>query len=641
MLGGRLTNLLSLLSQEEYQTAEVLAAKMQYSTKTVRRLIKELDEVLCNHGAQIISVYGQGFRLEVRDFHEFQHLFRNHSEFIPNCSQDRVNYLLNCFLTQQGYIKVEELCEKLFVSRKTLGIDLKKVEQILSESNLLLERKPYYGMKISGDEFDIRLCMARYNEQNNNAILPSDNKNEKKTNLILECVLGCLEDDNYRISDIALQNLVFHIDIAMQRIESNKYIPVESVNFIEWKEKVEYKIAKKITECIKQYFTIEFPDSEITYIAIHLAGKKSRGNDRTSADNLLISSDINELAKQMIEEIHGVFQIDLTDDLELIMSLSQHLIALEVRLRYGMKLQNPLLKEIRERYSLAYTMAIQACSVLESKYRRHVDSDEIAYIALALELSLERQRKSRKKKKILLVCSTGVGIAKLLEYKMREMFYDSIEEIITCDERSVGRQNFEEIDYIFSTIPIHAAVPVPICEVKAFLDENDARAMRRMLDSEEEQDIMSYYPKELFFHGKNLENKKEVIEYMCKQIATHRNLPNGFKEAVMRREELAQTCMGNFVAMPHPNRVMTEETFVSVCILDKPIKWDEQHQVQAVFLVSVSKKKKKKIQKFYSITAKLMLSQEDISELIRSGSYETLEKLMNKIEKQMGGLLNG
>lgn len=53
MLGERLTNLLSLLAQDEFKSLEELASKMNLSSKTLRKLLKELDEKLRSNGAQI------------------------------------------------------------------------------------------------------------------------------------------------------------------------------------------------------------------------------------------------------------------------------------------------------------------------------------------------------------------------------------------------------------------------------------------------------------------------------------------------------------------------------------------------------------------------------------------------------------
>lgn len=40
-----------------------------------------------------------------------------------------------------------------------------------------------------------------------------------------------------------------------------------------------------------------------------------------------------------------------------------------------------------------------------------------------------------------------------------------------------------------------------------------------MLVSGENADIMSYYPKELFFAGIAFETKEEVLRYLCEEIA--------------------------------------------------------------------------------------------------------------------------
>lgn len=65
---------------------------------------------------------------------------------------------------------------------------------------------------------------------------------------------------------------------------------------------------------------------------------------------------------------------------------------LVVRIRHDMKLTNPLLKDIRERYSLAYSMATTACVILNHKYHKIVKEDEIGYIALLFALALERKK---------------------------------------------------------------------------------------------------------------------------------------------------------------------------------------------------------------------------------------------------------
>jgi len=634
MLGERLTNLLSLLSQDEYQTADQLAGKMGVSSKTLRQFIYQLDEILLENGAHILTKWGQGYQLQVENFDRFQALFVQTEDNSLTSSQVRISYLLDYFLNHKDYIKADEMCDMLYVCKKTLAADLKKMEQMLKEYDLTLERKPYHGMRVTGNEFQIRLCLAKCRD---NSSMTQELLNQEEQRRIYECLVRCMEHRNYRISDIAFQSLIIHIHVAIKRIQSGQYIPLMEDDYQKWTEREEYGLAKTCAKQLEQLFEISFPKEEITYIAIHLAGK-GHGNDfSTNTGNLIISSEVHEIVNEMLEEIYQVFRIDLRDDLELVMALGQHLIPLDVRLRFGMKLNNPLLGEIKERYSLAYVMAVQACAVLGRHYKKLIDLNEIAYIALALALTMERQRTHIKKKTILLVCASGAGTAKLLAYKMQDTFHDCIKDIIMCDERNVEKQDFSRIDYIFTTVPIRTKVPVPICEVKFFMSISDIKEMRRILILGEKKDITANYPKDLFFTGISLDTKEEVIRYLCDRIAEKRKLPDGFFQAIMKREQLALTYMGNMAAMPHPCQVMTEDTFVTVGILDRPIEWNENQLVQVVLLVSVSKKKKKKIQDFYMVLARLILGKEYMEELIRKKDHETLCLLIEQVTEQLEG----
>ena len=638
MLGERQINLLGLLSQDSFQTAEQLAAKMKLSTKTIRTLIKELDQILSENGAHIRMKRGEGYLLEVEDFERFQGMFAGKGGELPNTSQERVSYLLEYFLNHSDYVKTEELCDVLYVCKKTLASDIKKVRQILKEYELTLEQKPYYGMRVKGDELHIRLCLAKCQERKNAAgklAELSDREENGELKKVSDCVLAGLDAVEYHISDIALQNLIVHIYVAIKRIQSGQYIPWTGEEYRSWVGEREHQLARRCADRLEESFSVKFPEEEILYMAIHLAGKESRTSGEKSEENVIISNEFHEIVLEMLTEIYEVFQIDLREDLELVMALGQHLGPLSVRMRFGMKLQNPLLSEIKERFSLAYAMAIQGCAVLERHFQWKLPPSEIAYIALVLALALERQRTSREKKTVLLVCASGAGTAKLLAFRLQDMFHDCVGEVLTCDERSALKQDFSRIDYIFTTVPILETVPVPICEVNFTMRGEDITAVRKLLSSVEYRKVLEYYPRELFFTGAAFDTKEEALAYICAEIEKRRPLPKGFLQAVLRREKLAQTFMGTGAAMPHPCKVMTEDTFVAVCILDRPILWNEGQLVSVVFLVSISKRTDKQIQDFYQVTARLLLNAEYIKELAEKKTYETLETLIIRLSKEM------
>lgn len=632
MLGERLTNLLSLLAQDEYKTADALAVQMNLSSKTLRNLIGELNTVLEKNGARIVSRRGMGYVLEITDLDVFQTLFIRYGENqnIPTDSAGRVQFIVEQFLKNNDFIKIEDICDTVFVSRKTLAADIKKAEEFFEEFHLHIERKPHYGMRLVGEEFQFRQCITRYTQMKHEKILGYEKTIDQDEHQIAALVLEAIENEEYHISDVGFNSLILHITVAIHRVKAGQYVSVPDEEYICYIDESDYRLAEKCMEHIESCLNIQFPEEEVRYLAIHFAGKES-------GQNLVINSDIQSAVKEMLQEIYEVFQYDIREDLELIMALGRHLVPLLIRMKYGMRLTNPLLDEVKKRYSFAYTMAVQACAVLERRFHSILDANEVSYIALALALSMERKSRQIEKKKVLFVCTSGAGTAALMAYRMRESFRDYIGEIITCNQRSIGKQDFSQIDYVFTTVPLRERIPVPICEIKGLLEFSDFAGIKRFLDNDQEKIILEYYPENLFFTDVPGKTKEEVLDEIIRRISLVRKLPDGFKKAVLKREQLARTCMGNQAAMPHPCKVMTEETFVSVSILGEAVQWDESQTVQAVFLVSVSKKKKKKIQNFYMVTSKLLLDTESIKILVKEKDYKTLARLLLMAEAERNG----
>lgn len=626
MLGERLTTLLSLISQDEYKTVDEFAQKMSLSTKTVRGLLQELNEQLQTHGAEVLHERGKGYRLKVQDLDKFQTIFLKADSNIPQDSRGRVRFLIEYFLKDDCYTKVETLCEKLYVSRKTLTSDLRQPEDFFNRFQLTLERKPHYGMRLVGDEFHKRQCLSEYLQERNPGMEHTALEENAQEYELAQMLVELLEQENYHITDVGLNSLVVHVAVAIQRIQSGQYIQMTEEENQTWSAGESYELAQKCAKCITELAGVPYPEQEVRYLAIHLASKQT-------SQNFVIDSDVQDAVTEMLEEIYQIFQMDFRDDLELILSLSTHLVPLIIRIKYGMRLKNPLLKEIRQRYSLAYTIAVQASAVLERRYRCILDSNEVAYLALTIQLSLERKRSHIEKKNVLLVCASGAGTARLMAYKMQKQFGDRIDQIAICDQRSIGRQDFSKIDYVFTMVPIQEPVPVPICEVKQLLDEKRSGAIKGFL-REEAHDILQYYPQPLFFPELEAQTKEEALQKLVFQVEKLHPLPTGFYEAVCKREKMAHTCMGNRVAMPHPCQVLTEDTFVSVAVLKAPIQWDEQHEVQAIFLVSVSRQKNKKLQDFYATTARLLLDEQRIGQLIQKRSYQTLAECLEAVDNE-------
>lgn len=636
-MDNRIKKLTELISSKKYKTADELAKELKVSNKTARTAIKNLNDLLRKSGAEIVSKSGYGYILKINDKEKFSKLdLSNKRNVLPETSEERIQYIIEYLINIKEYVKVEDLSRMLFTSSKTLAGDLKEAEKILNGYNINLERKPYYGIRLKGEEFNLRLCIADYIEKKSREKEKVKLIDENEMKKIATVIMDTLKKEEFNISDVAFQNLIIHIQIALKRIEENCYVPVEEEKLKEYISEKEFRIAEKCTHNLEKIFKIKFPESEIGYVAIHLAGKKLFKGNMIENENFIIDQEISNIVNEMLKKIYDAFKFDFSRDLELRVALAQHLMPLRIRVKFDMKMKNPMLDKIKERFSLAYTMAKYASTTFYEYYNKNLSEDEIGYIALNLALALERQRKDINKKTVLLVCSSGKGSAELLAYTYKEAFGEYIEELITCSVYDLENIDFKNIDFILTTVPINIKVPIPIQEVEYFLEENNIRNIRKIFNTGENENILRYYDKNLFLSNINAGTKEEVLEYMVRHIKKHRKIPKNFLESVKRREKLGITEFGNRIAMPHPDRTLTDETFVCVGILEKPIIWDKK-EVQVIFLVSVSKNKDKKLKYFYKVTAKFLLDKKSIEKLVKKRKFEDLVSMLENIEEKMEG----
>ncbi|MBE5984974.1 MAG: PRD domain-containing protein [Paenibacillaceae bacterium] len=352
-------------------------------------------------------------------------------------------------------------------------------------------------------------------------------------------------------------------------------------------------------------------------------------------ENVIITQEISDLVTAMLERVYDLFKFDFRSDLELRMILSQHLVPLSVRIRFDMDMKNPMLRDVKEKFCLSYTMACNAVTVLNEHFKVSLSEDEVAYFAFAFALALERRKTEIKKKNIILVCSSGRGSAQLLQYKYKNSFKDYIDEIIACDVGSLYKMDFSRYDYIFTTVPITVSVPLPILEVEYFLGDEDIVNVKKVLCGQKTSSVLNYYERDLFLTHLKFKTKTEVLRFMCQFVIEKKKLPQEFYESVLQRERMAKTAFGNQVAMPHAYKAMSSETFVCVGILDEPVEWGDQ-KIRAIFLVCIADKDhtSAELQHFYQLTASFLLSQKQIQELVKKQDYDAFIKAVIQMEEE-------
>lgn len=642
----KLAKLIEIVHAEGEISPAELAERLDVSVRTVRSYVSRINEMLASASAadatspagRIEMRSSSVYRLEAADYDCLFALMEDttpdvaHGAVIPATEEQRVTYLLSDLLYRTGWITIDELAQILFVSRATVTDDLREVERRLTRFDLSVERRPRYGIRVVGQELKRRLCLAAVSAGGSIAATESLLVSHEALDAIDACVTEATKRKGFQINALARQNLLVHIAVAVSRIRERCYVPMEDEQLSRIVATREFSVARDVAGLVASRFDISLPDEEVAYIAIHLAGRQRLYFSLDAPENdLVISDEVWGVVSRMTERVWDAFRFDFRDDLELRMNLAQHVTPLSVRMRFNMRMDNPLLSDIKRRYPLAWTMAVEASAVLISTYDASLSDEEIGYIALSFALALERLKGGPARKNVLIVCASGAGSARLLENRYRREFGAYLDRIETCDVGGIDDVDFTHIDYVFTTVPLNRALPVPVREVGFFMNEGEIHRVREVLEVRSNaQGFESYYDESLFFSHFEATDKNEALDRLCALVAERRSVPANFAELVWEREGAAPTAFGNNVSMPHPVTPCTQDTFVAVALLDEPVLWAPDVTVRAIFLVSVSTSTEKNLQDFYDRTARLLTSEEDVKMLISRQDFTTLLELLNR-----------
>ncbi len=614
-----------ILKDGKYHTSLELADILNISDRTCRKYIKILSEILIKKNVEIESKPRFGYLLKDNNISENE-LFHNEVKKIPNSANDRLIYLINKLISEDRYIKLFDVSEEIYTSSKTLSQDLKKVSELLENYNLFLERKPYYGIRLQGNEIDIRNFHIDVLEKRLNE---NDIEDDVKLKIveIAENISINFRGKNIKISDISLQNLAISFYVTLNRIDKNYLIE----DIIENEDEL-FKVKKgEIKACIndlKNIFNLkkDMSERDIDYLTIRFMTTETM--TYSSIKNLDVK-DIQKLIEDIFFYINVTFKIDLSNDEMLYKNLYTHLIALVIRLRFGIKTQNPLIDDIKKNIPFEYNLSQYVCSRIGEKYSKELSEDEVGYIAVILHMAKEINKRNRKKN-ILLICPSGRGISKFLTYTFKNSFSEYLNEINACGLSDLKYINLDEIDIVFSLVDDKLNINKPVYKIKYFLNSDDLENIKKILDDNKEY-VNSIFTKELFFHFEEEINKKDLISFVSNKFKEYIKFNDDLESLIIEREKLGMTEISEDVAIPHPIHVIPSVNKIAVCLLNKSIKWiNNEVKIVLFMLINNSNGENEKI---YKLLTKVVNDKKIIDKILKNPIYENYINILKDLEE--------
>ena len=296
----------------DYVTSENLSAICNVSTKTILKDIQLLNEEMKASNNFIEVKPSHGIRININDIEEYVNLSNSYRPFKDNVLlsvTEREDWIEKYLIETNDWVKLERLCELVYVSPSVLSQSLKSVRKSLKQYDLTLEQKSHYGMKIEGREFNKRLCLSSiyisYIDQRENFPGYQFNGEEleiiQKISDILNDVLMMFK---ISMSEVAVQNFIIDIFVSLRRINQGIILNATEKMIIDVSRWTDSIVAVELAKRIDKEFNIEMGDQEIVSLSIHLASKRIIKNIDESVHRIIRNFDVNKIVDSMFEAIY-------------------------------------------------------------------------------------------------------------------------------------------------------------------------------------------------------------------------------------------------------------------------------------------------------------------------------------------------
>ena len=219
----------------------------------------------------------------------------------------------------------------------------------------------------------------------------------------------------------------------------------------------------------------------------------------------------------------------------------------------------------------------------------------------------------------------------LISKKIKEKFKNHISKLLVIPVAMLNEVNIADFDIILTDSLKSQKIPESAHRISEYIDEEDCKIIQTLLDNQERSHFKNYINKDLITIGE-FKSKEDVIEKICKKAAKVYGIDfNHLYESIMEREKLGFTAYDNYIAIPHTANKVSEDTFISVGISEKPIKWDDKN-IYIVILISIgSNSENYNLYDLYDSLSRFISKRDKIIELIKEPSINKFMEISEEI----------
>ena len=475
-----------LCQYSDYITTSEIAKAINVTDRTIKNDMSELKQLVKDNGGKLITKQGYGLKIEVVD----EKLFnlaktRSNVKFYyvdgrNNTLNNRSDQIAKMIIMEKGYVKIEDVADRLYLSKSTIKQEIKTVRDYLAKFDLSIRSTPGKGIKIDGEELRKRLCMVElikvhfpytpYEEDDNQKFWHLFENNENKLK-IREKVLKILRETRTTIVDEYINKFVSYLSLTQYRIKDGYHAKIGDMYKHDLKNFKEYQIANELA---KELEKIDFflDENEVYCIELLiLIWRDLRSDVDIVNDYPLLSDEAKIIAEDVLWIIKDRSGIDFVSD-DNIMRLARNLIPILAKVYFNIyktiTSQISVSRGTIKRSSLSMLFASICVKYINHKYDVELSNFDISRIAIVFVHLIDLIEFDYIPRNVILYINTGFEGAEIVRDKIIRHFHEKCFNKIDIYGYYEGRiaekngydyaiMNFKEFSYRYDTPYVHVS----------------------------------------------------------------------------------------------------------------------------------------------------------------------------------------
>lgn len=571
-------------------TQAALAKEMNVSTRTIRSDLKELADMVGQHGSSLVYDRKSGFAIDILDGARYATLLEQSEKpwKETRSAAERRNALLTLLLRQQGHVSLEELEAHWFISIYSLRNDISLLKRHFSLYQITVESEGNDSLKLTGDELALRRCI--YDHLLSTRETDTDYSElfgpTRKMADVKRTLSHHLVDNRLQFSDVNLRFFTLACGISVERIVREYWLldfEFTDANPL-WKT-----VAGAILQELLPDRVLHIPQSEIDYMAMTLSAFCSTRADAPCLQSVCDAE--HAVMNHFLSYVSSVWFCDVNYDEQSRKNLLNHIRAMRVRVNNGITIINPLLAQIKRHYPLMYEMTLSAFSELEHFFVGKISDDEIGYLVMHIGAVLEETHYQDKTTPLrtLIVSDQSIVSSRLVSQKISRMYPNVvISDCISVEQYSLLSTIEEDLVIALAELAEKnkKVVNLPPLPEKAQLENLKYHLTEEQAPSDS---MINYFSADHFFiFDRAGHNKESLINALSAHLQATGKVDSRYLPSVLEREAHASTLLDEKIAIPHPMGLVALQTQVTVAVFPEGIEWDPGKTVKFVFMLAIS-----------------------------------------------------